>query len=215
MSIDQRTPAEREADAERARAATEEFRADLNELRADSEERRADVNAARANVFAASNAQNSVAAEQARREADFASTRAAVAERDANTSAFGFWLLAGLILVGLVLGILWYSNQPASQTPTSTTVIRNERVVVPAPAATPAVVERVVPVPIDRPVPVPVDRPVPVERPVPVPVPQNESVPAPAETAPAETAPAETAPTSVEPVPAPAGGETVPPGPTS
>jgi len=221
MAVDERTLVEREADAQRARANVEEFRADLEQVRADSAEHQANQNALRANAYATSSVRNSMAAEEARRERDFAETRAAIAERDANASAFGFWLLAGLILSALVIGIIWYNNRaPEAVSPTATTIIRNERVrEVPVPANTqPAVVERpvAVPVPVDRPV--PVTQPVPMPVPVPVPAQNNSenSAPAPATEVPApvpaEAEPVEV-PTSVTPEATPeTGATTVEPG---
>lgn len=91
-----------------------------------------------------------------------AHNNAAVADGEARTASFGFWLMAGIAMIAVIVGSVWYINQSPATPSTSTTIVRTNTV------------EK----PVDRPVIVPVDRPVIVDRPVPVEVPAPSPAPA-------------------------------------
>ena len=167
------TPSEREARNARVDQAVAEDVAVGMAAKADQEANRADL-------LAAQNARQGVNLDRTRAERDAAAFQGAVAREQARNSAFGFWLLLGVVAVALLIGAIWYANRPEPATAPAVTIQRNTAPApavmggatrnpappvavtpAPAPAAPPVVVEkRVI---IERPVAVPV--PVPVERP--------------------------------------------------
>ena len=177
----------------------------------------ADAERARADALAASNVRKDMHAREARSERDAAYVSSAVNAEAARSSSFGFWMLAGLVAVGLLIAAIWFANRPEP----SSTVIAVNRPPATAPA-TPApqpIPQAATPPP---PPPVVIDRPVPVDRPVAVPGPVERPAPprqpnqtiivqpgAPAGEAPRSEAPAETpaeSPPATETAPAPPGG---------
>jgi hypothetical protein len=178
MSIDQRSSAQKAADAQidkqvaedvavgmAAQADRQERRADINAVAADINAVEAERQAMRANTYA-------VQADQTRRERDRAVYEGAVAREQARSSQFMTWLLSGILGTGLLLGLIWYlsrtPDQQTASTTSTTTVIRQ----VPAAQPTPATVVAPVILPNDRPMAAaPTPAPVVRERIVPVPVP--------------------------------------------
>jgi len=184
MSIDYRTPAEREADrariekdlAERSAvnarvdAAVSQDVAEGMAAQADQERERADSENARANTYAVQNARQADHLDVVRSQRDRAEVETQHAQADAGRSALAFWTLLGIVAAGLIIGYLAWTHRP---TPDSNTTIISREVRPASPA--PALVQQTpvpaapAPVVVEKPVPVPVDRPVA----VPVPVPMN------------------------------------------
>ncbi len=121
----------------------------------------------RADALAANNIRQGAHLEQVRAQRDAAAVGGIVARNDARSASFGFWLLLGLVGIGLLLGAIWFATRPEPSS--TTTVINRTTTSDPAPAKAPvvavpvqpaappppAVVERRVPVVVERPVPVP------------------------------------------------------------
>jgi len=161
------TPRERELEASRINEAIATGVAIDKSYEAEQERERA-------NHYERETARTSITAEQERRSREaaetsamYANSRAATADGEAQTASFGFWLLAGLAMIAVIIGSVWYINQSPTSPSTSTTIVRNNTIEKP--------VDRPVLVPVDRPVAVPVDRPVPVIVPGPAPAQPSSS----------------------------------------
>jgi hypothetical protein len=196
MSIDYRTPAEREADRARLEkdvaehaaadarvdAAVSQDVAEGMATRADLERARAESENARANTYAVQNARQADHLDVVRAQRNRAEVEGQYAAADAGRNALAFWLLLGIVAAGLIIGYIAWANRPAPES--NTTIISPEvRPATPAPAL-------VQPVPAPAPAPVVIEKQVPVDRPVavPVPVPVNNGTAAPSAT-PAPMAP--------------------------
>ncbi len=216
MSIDIRTPAERDADNARinqavaeevavgmaAKADAEHVRANALAVDAAAEASRANnfavgaaVEAARADALGTVAARQAVHLDSARNDRDVALATAQRANRDARNSSMAFYLLLGAVGVAALIGLIWFLAKPGQSTATNAPAPppAANRQMTPTPTVTRTVTAPPVaapPVIIERKVVVPVDRPVavpvPVDRPVPVVVPG----PASQNEAPATTTPA-------------------------
>lgn len=230
MSIDTRTPSERDADNARvnqavaedvavdmaAKATVEHARANNLAVDAAVEHGRANnfaadaaVEAARADALGTVAVRQAVRADGAQNERDAALETAQRASRDARNSSMAFYLLLGTVGIASLIGLLWYFGRPSPEATTATNPPVN-RQVAPAPTTPRTVTAPAVaapapaaPIIIERQVAVPVDRPVA----VPVPVDRPVAVPVPVDRPVAVPVPTGgDTPVSSEPV-------TTPPGP--